>query len=473
MNDIETAKKLFFEGLDFFDAGELENAESRLREAARLAPQNNPVLTNLAVVLAKQTKFPQARVEARKALAGNDRNIEALLVLSACCLHDKQQQFDEILNVNGRIIEIEPGNSDAHNNHGLALAHYGRFAEALQSYDRAIALNPGHASYLANRGNVLLELKRYPEALAAHDKALTLKPDMTEALAGRGCALFELDRDGEALTYLERAVASNPNFAPAWIALAKLHQRSNQDDLAIAAYKKASEADPQDRHGARLQLMRLGAEDLSGMTPAFVRFLFDEYAPRFEKELVGGLDYRGPQILLKAVLEVCRTAGQSAFFKRAIDLGCGTGLVARAFKPNVDEFIGIDLSPGMIERARVSGLYLHLHVADVVQGLASEPEASADLVLAADVIIYIQDLASLINEVVRVLKPGGMVAFTAETHDGDGVILGAGMRYAQSTDYIRTTIGQAGLVLCDLASASPRNENNVPVPGLVAVARKA
>lgn len=473
MNDIETAKKLFFEGLDFFDAGDLENAEARLLEAARLAPQNNSVLTNLAVVLARQNKFQQARIQARKALAGNDRNIEALLVLSACCLHDKEQQFDEILSVNGRIIDIEPGNSDAHNNRGLALAHYGRFAEALESYDRAVALNPGHAYYLTNRGNALLELKHHAKALADHDKALTLKPDMAEAWLGRGNALLGLNRDNEARACFEKAVSSNPNFASAWLTLGKLYQRLNRHDLAIAAYKKSREADPEDRYGAKLYLMRLGAEELSGMSPAFVRSLFDEYAPRFEEALVGDLNYRGPQILLKAVLEVCRATGHPAFFKRAIDLGCGTGLVAREFKTHVDEFIGIDVSSGMIERARQSGLYEHLHVTDVVQGLASEPAASADLILAADVIIYIQDLTPMIAQTARVLRPGGMIAFTAETHNGDGVVLGAGMRYAQSAGYIRTAIAQAGLVLCDLTPASPRNENNVPVPGLVAVARKA
>ena len=48
-------------------------------------------------------------------------------------------------------------------------------------------------------------------------------------------------------------------------------------------------------------------------------------------------------------------ARKPAFFKRAIDLGCGTGLAATAFAKEVDHFIGIDLSPRMIERARATG----------------------------------------------------------------------------------------------------------------------
>ncbi|MBX9711591.1 MAG: methyltransferase domain-containing protein, partial [Xanthobacteraceae bacterium] len=268
---------------------------------------------------------------------------------------------------------------------------------------------------------------------------------------------------------MEQAVELAPNFASAWFALGELYQQLNQHGAAIKAYKKAREADPQDRHGAKLRLMRLGVENLSDMPPAYVRSLFDQYAPRFEKALIEDLDYRGPEILLKAVLGVCHAAGRPAFFKHAIDLGCGTGLAAREFKPNVDEFIGVDLSPGMIERARQSGLYARLEVADMVQGLANEPEASADLVIAADAVIYLPDLTLLAIGAARVLKSGGLFAFTTETHQGDGVILGAGLRYAHGADHVRTALAAAGLALCDLASVSTRNENNAPVLGLVVV----
>lgn len=271
---------------------------------------------------------------------------------------------------------------------------------------------------------------------------------------------------------MEQAVELAPNFASAWFSLGELYQELNQHGLAIAAYKKAREADPQDRHGAKLRLMRLGVENLSDMPPAYVSSLFDQYAPRFEKALIEDLDYRGPEILLKAVLGICHTMHRPAFFKRAIDAGCGTGLAAREFKPNVDEFIGIDLSSGMIEQARKSALYARLEVADMVQGLANEPEASADLVIAADAVIYLPDLTPLAVGAARVLKSGGLFAFTTETHDGNGVILGAGLRYAHGADHVHAAIAAAGLTLCDMASVSTRNENNVPVPGLVVVACK-
>src|SRR5882672_1895790 len=105
--------------------------------------------------------------------------------------------------------------------------------------------------------------------------------------------------------------------------------------------------------------------------------LFDQYALKFETALVGDLGYRGPALLFQAVLSVRSAARKPALFTRAIDLGCGTGLAATAFARGVDHFIGIDLSPRMIERARLTGFYAELEVADMVQGLRGRLDASA------------------------------------------------------------------------------------------------
>src|SRR6185437_2477680 len=161
-----------------------------------------------------------------------------------------------------------------------------------------------------------------------------------------------------------------------------------------------------------------------------------------------------------------------AFFKCAIDLGCGTGLAAAAFAQEVDRFVGIDLSPRMIERARASGHYAELVVAEMAEGLRGRDGASADLVLAADAMVYVAELAPVLREAARVLVPGGLLAFTVETHDGDGVVLGEGLRYAHGAGCVRAAIESAGLQLWQCEPLSARNEDNVPAPGLVVVAAK-
>jgi predicted TPR repeat methyltransferase len=271
---------------------------------------------------------------------------------------------------------------------------------------------------------------------------------------------------------LVQATELAPGFASAWFTLGELREQLGERDAAIAAFRKAREADPEDRHGASLRLMLSGAEQLSDMPPAYVRALFDQYAPKFETALVDDLGYRGPALLFRAVLAARRAVRKPAFFKRAIDLGCGTGLAATAFAKEVDHFIGIDLSPRMIERARLTGLYAQLEVTGMVQGLSGKPDASAELVLAADAMVYLADIAPLLREARRVLVAGGLLAFTMETHGGDGVILGEGLRYAHGAAYVRASIRDAGLALSQLDELSARNEDNTPVPGLVVVAAK-
>ena len=271
---------------------------------------------------------------------------------------------------------------------------------------------------------------------------------------------------------MTQAAELEQGFASAWFALGDLREQLGERDAAIAAYRRARDSDPDDRHGAKLRLMRLGVEALSYMPPGYVRALFDQYAPKFDKTLVGDLDYRGPEILLKAVLSARHAAKLPAHFERALDLGCGTGLAAREFASLADEFVGVDLSPGMIERARATGLYARLDVTDMLQGLRTQPDDSAGLILAADAVVYVPDLASLLREAARVLKSNGLMAFTVETHGGDGVILGPSLRYAHSAGYLRSVIADAKLKVCAISSASTRTEAGEPVPGLVVTASK-
>jgi predicted TPR repeat methyltransferase len=290
---------------------------------------------------------------------------------------------------------------------------------------------------------------------------------------------FEFARDlqlkgdlAAAADLLAQAIELAPRFASAWFTLGEIREQLGERDVAIAAFREARSADPDDRHGASLRLMLLGAEKLSAMPPAYVRALFDQYAPKFESSLVDDLGYRGPALLFKAVLAARHAVRKPAFFRRAIDLGCGTGLAATAFAKEVDHFTGIDLSPRMIEKARLTGLYAELEVTDMLEGLRGRPEASAELILAADAMVYVADLVPVLKEVRRVLVAGGLLAFTVETHAGDGVMIGEGRRYAQGAACVRASIEAAGLSLSQLDALSARNEDNVPVPGLVVVAAK-
>jgi predicted TPR repeat methyltransferase len=86
--------------------------------------------------------------------------------------------------------------------------------------------------------------------------------------------------------------------------------------------------------------------------------------------------------------------------------------------------------------------------------------------------VYVSELTPVMAEVKRVLVPGGLLAFTVETHAGDEVIIGDGLRYAHGAEYLQGVIAAAGLAVAHFEAASSRTEDNAPVPGLVVVATK-
>jgi predicted TPR repeat methyltransferase len=272
---------------------------------------------------------------------------------------------------------------------------------------------------------------------------------------------------------LAQTVELAPAFATAWFALGAIRDRLGDHSGAIAAFEKTRDADPEDYHGARLQLARLGAGGVApAMTESYVRRLFDQYAERYDAALTEHLAYRGPAVLLEAVEEVMHAARRRMHFGSMLDLGCGTGLGGAAFRPFVDWLVGVDLSPAMIAQGARKGLYDRLATADLRDFLADEAANATryHAVLAADVFVYVNDLVPIAAGIARVLAPDGFFAFTVETYSGEGTTLLPTLRYAHGEAYVRGVLEDAGLAVAYLAKVSVRSEKGAPVDGLVVVA---
>lgn len=270
-----------------------------------------------------------------------------------------------------------------------------------------------------------------------------------------------------------QAVEIAPRYAPAWLLLGRAREALFADtrdpaerEAALVAYGTALSLDPEDGIGAGLHLARLGVGEGAALTPAYVRALFDGYAPRFERHLVEGLRYIGPAL----VAEVLPAA--PARFEAALDLGCGTGLAGAALAPRIRRLTGVDLSPAMLAQARAKGCYDRLVAAELGAFLNDEPAESVDLCLAADVFIYCADLAPILAGIARVLRPGGWAAFTIQSPpEGEAdpaVRLGTDGRYAHADAHVLAAAGAAGLAVRVLREATVRFEGGRPVPGRIA-----
>jgi SAM-dependent methyltransferase len=93
--------------------------------------------------------------------------------------------------------------------------------------------------------------------------------------------------------------------------------------------------------------------------------------------------------------------------RRILDAGCGSGPLHAALEARGAAGTGIDSSAGMLRLARQRlGAEASLHLADLREPLPF-PDASFDDVVASLVLHYLEDWASPLAELRRVLRPGG------------------------------------------------------------------
>jgi predicted TPR repeat methyltransferase len=267
----------------------------------------------------------------------------------------------------------------------------------------------------------------------------------------------------------EQTLEQAPNWAAAWFALGETREKLGDLDAAAQAFQATLVADPADAQGAAARLALIGqGEALDGLPPAYVARLFDDYAWRFDKHLTENLGYRAPALIVEALSAVA----PSRRFASALDLGSGTGLMGEALRGRVGHLTGVDLSAAMIAKARERGIYDELIIGEEVAPMRERPSAF-DLIVAADVFVYVGDLAPLFAAVVTALTADGLFAFSVESFEGDGFQLEPTMRFAHSRSYVETTARKAGLRPLLTQSASTRRESGADAPGLICVFDRA
>ena len=144
--------------------------------------------------------------------------------------------------------------------------------------------------------------------------------------------------------------------------------------------------------------------------------------------------------------------------------------MGEAIRSRANELVGVDLSAKMIALAETKRLYDRLAVNDLVAFVKSE-DAAFDLIVAADVFVYLPDLAPVLSASARKLSPSGLLAFTVETHEGAGVVLRETLRYAHGESYLRSVARATNFQVVSLEKVSTRTERNLPVAGLLAIMR--
>ncbi|MCM2504508.1 methyltransferase [Aureimonas altamirensis] len=265
-----------------------------------------------------------------------------------------------------------------------------------------------------------------------------------------------------AIELMRQALELTPGWPLGRLRLGEYLERAGQPDAAATLYRDLSAEGDDDVYGAGLKLAALGRAPVpDSPPPAFVANLFDQYADRFETALVQRLSYGVPGLIAQ-LLEGPGDLGA------VLDLGCGTGLMGEQVRARASRLDGLDLSDRMLSHARQKRIYDTLYHADLCAPPAEVLARRYDLVTAADVLIYIGDLAPVLRTVASVMAPAGRFAFSVEAgQPGTGYSLDQTLRYAHAPDYVEAALSQAGFDLIEAKEAVLRRDRGEDVAGVL------
>ncbi|SHG60336.1 pentatricopeptide repeat domain-containing protein (PPR motif) [Cognatiyoonia sediminum] len=403
--------------ISFFRTGRLNEATTAMKEAVRLDPLNTTLQSNLGAMY----------------LVGSD-------VMGA------RDAF-------AAAAQLAPDSPDAQWNFERMERAARNLRKAALIVEDALHENPNDPVLLCKAGSSYSHLGDPKSAMKYFQRSRELDPDSPELYFHIGQFWKKNKQMGKAVQAFERATELNPSYSDAFAQIGSILKKAGHTDRAINCYERVLEISPENVEVAHF-LSAMKGETTDTAPAQYVTDLFDSYASRFEANLVGDLEYRGPEVLRK-MLDAALSDG--ARFKAGIDLGCGTGLSGMAFRDVLDHLAGVDLSANMVGLAEEKGVYDRLTVSDVVSAI-SDSDVAFDFFLSTDVFVYVGDLEDLFAAVRENAAQGALFVFSTEDlEEGTFALLPSG-RYAHSRDYIAKMCDRHDMKIVDFGRHPLRME---------------
>jgi len=487
------------------ELGEVEAAIDAFSAAARLDGGSAPTLTALGLCYLQSGKAEAAVLQFRKARENDPAFAPAAINLGIALYRAAGATGDDGLVAQAieaceEATRLAPDNAGAWANLGAALYAHRRFDAARKACQAAREIAPDQRLAADTLANALIALGDFDQAIGVLEQAVGKTPDNLERLRKLGSLYFQRNRHYEATRVFHHVAELTPGDGRVQVILATIYAEASQFAPAVESYRAAIgcglgeaavyrglgenlarlgeleaareafarmlEMAPDDA-AAKFAVAALSEEGIDAAPEDYVSELFDRFAETFDAQLTGQLDYRTPALLRGAIDAALAGDGEKLHI---LDLGCGTGLSGQAVQSLASALVGSDLSPGMIEKARGRDIYSELRVESIDHTLAAL-SGPFDLVLAADVFVYIGRLDPLFEAVKGRLAPGGLFAFSTERGGGQDFAVGTTFRFSHSAAYIARLARASGLSIVSQSDETIRTESGQPVTGGIYVLR--
>ncbi|CAK0752189.1 Methyltransferase domain-containing protein [uncultured Gammaproteobacteria bacterium] len=449
----------------------VEDSAALLKIAVALAPEQPWLWSNLGAAFnaVGQNELARACVDYSLRLAPHQPRVWLFLATLCATIGDDAAAESAFLTALEQAPELADGWF------GLAQLRHRqrRFEDAALCLDSCIACGGGDATIYGLLGQIRYQIGAFSAAADAFSAAVALAPEQSHYrhMLGLVRTLTVAIAGGDAT---QASTAYRTAAGTAAMALKLVFRTAfgllngfGHQEAALRLGRAYLELDP-DNPSTHYMLAAVTGTDLTRSPDDYLVEHFNGFADSFDSQLVTMLGYRVPEALC-VLVEAVLTADDRKL--EVVDAGCGTGLAGPLIRARANTLTGLDLAPRMIEKAAARGVYDHLVETEVTTWLARHP-ASTDLILAADLLVYIGDVRGLFAAAAIALKPDGLLALSIETITGrDYQLLSCG-RFAQDPEYIARTAADHRLIVVRTQTIDLRLEANHPVAGRLFLLRR-
>ncbi|HUO09451.1 MAG TPA: methyltransferase domain-containing protein [Phycisphaerae bacterium] len=444
-----------------------EEAVSVLRVAATARPDDWLILNQLAVVLDRAQEVQEAIGTAHRSLAMKQDQPEVWIHLgnmlkSVNDLAGAEHAYHTAL-------EFEPTSAIAWQLMGLVKQQQRQFRKAIACFLKSANLGNATAPIFAILGQLFHQVGEFDKSLHAYSAAAEMEPENQHFRSMRAKVGFLADVmastsvDTAVENYFRNVTPDEPwserNTSDILQNAYSLLSGYGHIEAAARVGQKLLELEPQNATAAYLLKALKGDRSVLRSPDDYLVEHFDAFAQGFDRQLTTVLGYSVPEQLG----EMARAHIGSRKLD-VLDVGCGTGLCGVHIGSVARGLTGVDLSPKMLAIAQDRGLYTELHCEEITSYMRRMP-GSADLLLAADVLIYFGDLAPIFEAFAHALRAGGLLAISVERRiESDFQLLPSG-RFAHDPAYVRTLAQEFGFTECNWRDITIRLEAASPVQG--------
>tara|TARA_B100000902_G_scaffold199643_1_gene190300 strand:+ start:67 stop:1785 length:1719 start_codon:yes stop_codon:yes gene_type:complete len=331
------------------------------------------------------------------------------------------------------------------------------FLEAIK-YSSPQSLFP---KFLNNIGNAHNKIGNYNEAEKFLIKAISLEKN-PYTLNNLALSLKAQGKKRDALNYLLNAIQIETKSAKIYFNLAEIYLSMNDINQSQKFLNETIKLDP-NHEGAKLKSEILNGHFKGKIPLKYLERHFDDYSETFDKYLLSTLHYKVPLAFSKIMKSKYE---KNYSLNNILDLGCGTGLCGIQIKNNFNKLVGIDISKQMLNKAKQRSIYTKLICTDIINFLKNTKQ-KYEIIMAADVLIYLGDLNQLFKFVRNVMFNNARFIFsTEETKKGEYMINQNG-RFSHSHYYITKISQKYELIIETYQDIKIRKEDNKWVNGKI------